>query len=132
MLAGLGGSCTVPVGALGRAARRRRRLRVHGLVASGDGRVVIRLTSGAATIPRWSVPRSPGHCWTRAAAAAIDGVRRPERLAATRVTVYLVGAGPGDPAAHPAGRRVAARADVVLYDRLVNPAVLDLAPPRPS
>ncbi len=43
--------------------------------------------------------------------------------------VYLVGAGPGDPELITwKGRRVLAQADSILYDNLVNHALLDLAP----
>jgi hydroxymethylbilane synthase len=44
VLAGLGGSCTVPVGAWAQTTAGSPELRVHGLVASGDGRVVVRMS----------------------------------------------------------------------------------------
>ena len=44
--------------------------------------------------------------------------------------VYLIGAGPGDPGLITVkGRDALARADVVVYDRLAHPALLDYAPP---
>jgi uroporphyrinogen III methyltransferase/synthase len=44
--------------------------------------------------------------------------------------VYLVGAGPGDPELITwKGRKILARAAVILYDHLANDALLDLAPP---
>jgi uroporphyrinogen III methyltransferase/synthase len=45
--------------------------------------------------------------------------------------VWLVGAGPGDPGLITvAGVDVVSRAEVVVYDRLVSPRLVDLAPPK--
>ena len=44
--------------------------------------------------------------------------------------VYLIGAGPGDPGLLTVkGREALERADVVVYDRLAHPSLLDCAPP---
>ena len=46
------------------------------------------------------------------------------------MTVYLVGAGPGDPGLITVrGRALVERADVLVYDRLAGEPLLDLAPP---
>src|SRR3954452_353553 len=49
---------------------------------------------------------------------------------AARGVVYLVGAGPGDPGLLTRrGAELLRRADVVVFDHLASPRLLDLAPP---
>ena len=56
---------------------------------------------------------------------------RGDRRRGARVTVYLVGAGPGDPRLITVrGEDLLRRADVIVYDRLAGDALLD--PPRPD
>ena len=99
-------------------------------IATGDGRVVLR---HAATRPG-DDPDAAGPA--ASARHLLDGAggddaprgRCPPRLSRP-VTVYLVGAGPGDPGLLTVrGAEVLARADVVVHDRLAEASLLDLAP----
>ena len=65
VLAALGGSCTVPVGAWAQASPDSSQLTVHGLLASGDGRTMIRMSRSG------NDPTAVGHEVARA--LVIDG-----------------------------------------------------------
>ncbi len=70
-------------------------------------------------------------CLRSATLPSNDGLRRRRgtRAGVGRVTVYLVGAGPGDPGLLTVrAAEVLARADVVVHDRLAEVSLLDLAP----
>ncbi|MBC7805856.1 MAG: uroporphyrinogen-III C-methyltransferase [Akkermansiaceae bacterium] len=60
----------------------------------------------------------------------MTGVNEPDIAVSLRLgTVHLIGAGPGDPGLLTiAGRDALARADVVIYDRLAHPSLLQYAP----
>ncbi len=67
----------------------------------------------------------------RALAEARDDQTPEHRESTRKGFVSLVGAGPGDPGLLTvAGSHRLSRADVVIYDRLAHPDLLDLAPPQ--
>ena len=119
-------SCHTPVGA-------------HAVVA-GD-RIEVHAYAGLPDGTEWITDRLVGRCIRsrrgrlRAGApdagrgrgrAAAQGGRYARRMSPDPGIVYLVGAGPGDPGlATVRAAELIARADVILYDRLVSPRLLD-------
>jgi len=100
---------------------------VLALLRAGDA---ARARERIAEIMGVEVPAASGDHSTQSEGHGVGmatAVSRAARLAAG--TVYLVGAGPGDPKLITArGLEVLRRADVVVYDRLVSHALLDEAP----
>jgi porphobilinogen deaminase len=111
VLAGLGGSCTVPVGAWAETAAGSPGVAVHGLVASGDGRVVIRM-SRHGDDPELVGAEVAHALLVDGGGSGIDGLRRsgalgPRRGRDDRLPGRRRARGPRAP--HPAGGHAAGR-----------------------
>ena len=126
-LEALGGGCAVPVGALGEVEGERLLLREFLSDAAG-ARVFTGQEEGSAAEPEAVGRALAARPLARGARTILEALSM-----IARGTVYLVGAGPGDPGLITRrGLEILRAADVVIYDRLVSSELLLEARRRPG
>lgn len=127
-LEAIGGSCHVPVGAV--ATLGDKHLELYALFGSEDGRSVTwegeRLLNGLKISENLEALIALA---TELGREAAEEVKKEMDSLDQQGTVYLIGAGPGDPELLTVrGKTLLEQADVLVYDRLVSEAIINLAP----
>lgn len=131
-LAAINGSCQVPVGVYGTVQDGI--LTLQSIIAAPDGSQVCRTTTRGSAADSAAIGHEAACTLLDDAAAAsslIWASSRPiKEVLSMNGIVYLTGAGPGDYRLLTLrGREVLERADVVIYDYLADPRLLEFAPP---
>ncbi|MHB0885917.1 MAG: hydroxymethylbilane synthase [Bacillota bacterium] len=124
----LGGGCQVPIGALARCADGR--VRIAGVVADVEGVEIVRGEKEGPVEKAESIGTELAAellaNGARGILARVEAATPPAPSpASSKGLVYLIGAGPGDPGLLTVkGRECLERAEVIVFDRLVNPRLL--------
>lgn len=127
-LEAIGGSCHIPVGAV--ATLKEGSMALYALYGSEDGKEVS--WEGTQDFEGLSLEKDLSQMIALAdklGKEAAEEVKMEMESLSRQGTVYLIGAGPGDPDLLTVrGKKLLEKADVLVYDRLVSEAIIALAP----